>query len=295
MFSVFFRVLGPFLAIFCRFWPNFAKFRHFFAFFGLRAPPKKIFPFSEHFPCAGLPLRANLTLEMLEKASGIDDLKSKSERKKTMKKILLALFVLAIAAAPGLAADGVSITWDTYWGAYTHDATDLTDLGGPFMLVNYAVTWQLIYAGTDDTANDPSTLTGGANGDYVTGDDVVWASRVFSVNNGNASDGTVWTTDLYYAGIGDRTYNDTTFLTSGDYIYQRIFEGTPTAGSYYYDSELEALQINPAVTQASFLDVAGGRTSGIQGDETFSAIPEPATMSLLGLGALVMAIRRRRS
>ena len=232
---------------------------------------------------------------MLGKVSRIDDLKKKTGKKEIMKKILLALFVLAIAAAPALAATGVSIQWDTYWGAYTHDATDLTSLSGPFMLANYSVTWQLIYAGTDDTANDPDTSLGGAGiaDDYVTGDDVVWASRVFSVNNGNASDGTVWTTDLYWSS-GDRTYNDTTFLTSGEYIYQRIFEGTPAAGSYYYESALEALEINPSASQISLLDAAGGGTSGIQGNQTIP-IPEPATMSLLGLGALAMAVRRRRS
>ena len=213
-----------------------------------------------------------------------------------MKKILLALFVLAIAAAPALAATGVSIQWDTYFGAYTHDATDLTSLSGPFMLDNYSVTWQLIYAGANDAADDPDTSLGGAGiaDDYVTGDDVVWASRVFSMGNGNASDGTVWTTDLYWSS-GNRQYNDSTFMTAGDYIYQRIFEGTPAAGSYYYDSDLESLVISPTDAQMSYLDVAGGMTSGIQGDETFAAIPEPATMSLLGLGALVMAIRRRRS
>ena len=215
-----------------------------------------------------------------------------------MKKILLALFVLAIAAAPGLAADGVAIQWDTQWGAYTHDATDLTDLGGPFMLANYAVTWQLIYAGTDDTANDPDASLGGAGiaDDYVTGDDVVWASRVFSVNNGNASDGTVWTTDLFWNNVGDLQYINTSFTTENDYIYQRIFEGAPAAGSYYYESAVELIDVNPTTYQTSYLDAAGGGTAGIQGDQTIpGAIPEPATMSLLGLGALVMAIRRRRS
>ena len=214
-----------------------------------------------------------------------------------MKKILVALFVLAVAAAPGLAATGVSIQWDTYWGAYTHTAVDLSSLSGPFMLANYAVTWQLIYAGTDDTANDPDTSLGGAGiaDDYVTGDDVVWASRVFSVNDGNASDGTVWTTDLYWSS-GDTVYNDSTFTTAGEYIYQRIFEGTPTAGSYYYDSDLEPLEISPTTAQMSYLDVVGGGNAGIKGDETIpGTVPEPATMALLGLGALTLAIRRRRS
>ena len=215
-----------------------------------------------------------------------------------MKKILMALAVLALVASSGFAATGVSIQWDTYWGAYTHDATDLTSLSGPFLLENYAVTWQLIYAGADDTANDPDTSLGGAGiaDDYVTGDDVVWASRVFSINNGNASDGTVWTTDLYWSS-GDRVYNDASFLTSGDYVYQRIFEGVPSVASYYFDSDLEPIEISPTTVQYSFLDVSGGGSAGIKPDETIpsGAVPEPATMSLLGLGELAMAFRRRHS
>lgn len=79
---------------------------------------------------------------MLEKASGIDDLKKQIRKKNIMKKILLALFVLAIAAAPALAATGVSIQWDTYWGAYTHDAEDLSEVPSSYyMLDSYAVTW----------------------------------------------------------------------------------------------------------------------------------------------------------
>jgi hypothetical protein len=58
-----------------------------------------------------------------------------------------------------------------------------------------------------------------------------------------------------------------------------------------------ALDADPATYQSSYLDAAGGMTSGVQPDQQITAapIPEPATMGLLGLGALVMAIRRRRS
>lgn len=43
-----------------------------------------------------------------------------------MKKILLALAVLAVATASAFATDGVNIQWNNGWGVYTHDATDLT-------------------------------------------------------------------------------------------------------------------------------------------------------------------------
>ena len=209
-----------------------------------------------------------------------------------MKKILLALAVLSLAASSALAATGVAIQWDTYWGAYTHDATDLTAIPGDYLLDSYSLTWQLIYS-VNNTAGAPD-LGNSANG-WVSGDDTVWATRAFAMGNGNASDGTVWTTDLYWSS-GSRLYTDTGWaLGDVGYIYQRIYEGAPAAGSWYYDSAPVALDADPITQQDSFLDVAGGGSAGIQPDQQIPAVPEPATMGLLGLGALVMAIRRRRS
>jgi hypothetical protein len=211
-------------------------------------------------------------------------------KEQTMKKLLLALMVLAFAATASMAADGVQILWTTQWGAYTHDAPNVVDDPSDyFLLDSYSLTWQLIYS-VDDTADAPD-LGNSANG-WVSNDDTVWATRTFVMGDGSASDGTEWTTALYYQS-GDANYYDVAWTTAG-YIFQRAYEGTPQAGSWYFDTTPEALQINPVTYQESVIDSS---TAGFQPDQQITAapIPEPATMGLLGLGALVMAIRRRRS
>ncbi|NCD23769.1 MAG: hypothetical protein EOL90_12660, partial [Spartobacteria bacterium] len=87
-----------------------------------------------------------------------------------MKKILLALAVLAVATASAFA--GVGINWTTLYGVYDHNAVNLEGATGAIG-DNYAVTWQLIYAGANNAADVPGTSLGGAGiaDDYVTGDD----------------------------------------------------------------------------------------------------------------------------
>ena len=203
-----------------------------------------------------------------------------------MKKILLALMVLIFAVTASLAATGVQILWTTMYAGYTHDAPNLTDLGSAhFLLDNYSLTWQLIYS-TDAVADAPNLAN--SDGGWVSGNDTVWATREFVMGNGTASDDTVWGTDLYYAS-GDAQYYDTGWTTAG-YIYQRAYEGTPAVGSWYFETTPEALVINPPTWQTSTIDSV---SAGFQPNQQFTAIPEPATMSLLGLGALAMVLRRK--
>ena len=71
--------------------------------------------------------------------------------------------------------------------------------------------------------------------------------------------------------------------------------GTVTVGDYYYETGLLALNTGwtPGNTAQDFyIDTT---SAGFQAGTPIYAIPEPATMSLLGLGALAMALRRRRS
>ena len=210
-----------------------------------------------------------------------------------MKKILLALAAMVLISTSALA--GVSVMWATS-GGFTHEETDLVN-GTDFLLESYDVTWQLIYAGADN-AIDPIDLANSANG-WVSDDDDVWATRTLSqsIAQGNvtaAEDGTVW--DYMMTSVsGTTSYTDLGWNTAG-YVYQRVFEGAPAALSWFYESSLTALNTgytgSPQLPQEFFIDTA---SSAFQPDQQIPAVPEPATMTLLGLGALAMAIRRRRA
>ena len=211
-----------------------------------------------------------------------------------MKKTLMALFALALCAS--VASAGVGINWTTLWGVYDHSAADLTGGDNP-LLDSYSAIWQLIYAGADGIANPADyEQVGGPNGNYVTGDDVVWAEREIPQGGGAAADGTVWTEWLLYDSGENPVYEDFGWNTAG-VVYQRVFEGTPGPNTWWGDSELFTFNHNFAEggTPDGFaLDSADG-SFGWQPTQQFPPpIPEPATLSLLGLGALAL-IRRKRS
>ena len=215
-----------------------------------------------------------------------------------MKKMLVAFFALAMAASVATAA--VGINWGTTWGVYDSGATDLTGSDG--ILNTYSVIWPLIYAGDNDAIEPPdaSNVAGRYVSTSPSADDVVWAQRNIPQGGGAA---TYWSANDEQSrastwGIyldktsGESLYEDLDWNTAG-FVYQRVFEGMPALGSLYYDSEL--LPLGLAYTpqggpQPFSVDAAGGGTEGVQPNRQ---IPEPATMSLLGLGALAMVLRRK--
>ena len=212
-----------------------------------------------------------------------------------MKKFLVS--VMIVAAMASVATAGVGIQWETGWGGYTHDAANITDdPSASAILDHYSVIWQLVYSGANGTI-DPPSLASAASG-YVTGDDAVWATRTIATAGGTAAeDSTSWNNFMFYAGGGSTVYANAVWATAGS-VYQRVFEGTPAAGTYWYDSPLFTYDPTWVDTQAAegFLAEANPGAGGFQAPAgNFFPVPEPATMSLLGLGALVMAVRRRRS
>ena len=225
-----------------------------------------------------------------------------------MKKLLVAFMALAVAATVSMA--GVRIDWQTGWGAYDHTAGP-NPTGGNYLLDSASVVWQLIYAGVDnqidridDPANPIQDVGEWQANNYLLpasqgGDDVLWGQRIISQGGGAATGGTVnddpttWSNDMWLS--GGLSQCDFNWTTAG-FVYQRVFEGTPSFGSWYYESGLVSVPQwpgSPAAETEAWLDSSDNL---VQPNNQFPPpVPEPATMGLLGLGALVMAIRRRRS
>ena len=210
-----------------------------------------------------------------------------------MKKLILAAFALALISSVAYA--GVGISWQTWYGGYVHNSPTDTDYPSPYtLLTSDSAIWQLIYAGANDAIDAVSLSTGGLNGDYVSGDDVVWAYRTVAMGGGTApEDGTSWD-DTLWRTSGDPVFEDLSWNTAG-FVHQRVFEGTPADESWYFETGMQALVTTYDGTSPAPSFYPDTPTAGFITDKQFPpAVPEPATMGLLGLGALVMAIRRRR-
>ena len=196
-----------------------------------------------------------------------------------IKKLVLSLSVASLMTVSSFA--GINVQYFAVWGIYPFGGdTQSGDPGTGLLAANGtgSTLVQLIYAGGDGVANEANASTV----DYVTGDDVVWQTRIISMGAGY-NEWAVISPD-------PAPFTDPVF-TAGN-VFVRIFQTeNPTAGQYYYDTPLLALQdrnLDIAFAQTLFFDDPDdGRSLNLL------LVPEPSVIAFLGLGGLMLAIRRR--
>ncbi|MFN3167902.1 MAG: PEP-CTERM sorting domain-containing protein [Phycisphaeraceae bacterium] len=205
-----------------------------------------------------------------------------------------ASFTLGLAAALGLAGSAHAAT------IVKGDAT--ADLGPAFFLDNAAV------GGSDVTTNEPNTLLKkedfgvlnvGPGGTLVSITGVAWASPNFT-----NTDAETVTISIRYLGAdgsgggGDDvligTVTDSlTFNGAGEYVWQFDAPISNTIDGLNNQFRLEISPQNTAGNGSMRFKSQNGVKFSVAGTST--AVPEPGSLALLGVGALFVARRRRDS
>jgi hypothetical protein len=205
-----------------------------------------------------------------------------------MKKIMAT--AAALLASIQFAQADLNIQWYFGFGVFNTGESDL--VSGPGLLsvnTSGSTILQLIYAGLDDVVApvDPSNS---GNGYVGAGDTVLQSIPVTTGVNGYD--------DYVYKGPG-APYTDVAWTDYGGLAYIRVFyDATPAGGEAYYDSPtfaiVNSVDSTPANSQTIFGE-SGSNIAPSQGvalDQTI--VPEPSAIALAGIGAWVVALRRRR-
>ena len=215
--------------------------------------------------------------------------------KKTLKN--LVVFAGSMSLAIGAMAN-VNLTWGAGGGFFSDNAGNSTASGFMTTLGLSGAYVELIYAGADNTINAP-TAGGGVSGD----DTILKQGAIPTTTGGDAFPG--YGDFLYSSQAGLSAFNPgSTF--NGD-VYVRIFgaatsggiaggNGT-TTGTLFWSGPLKVITDGGATPTPVFVDAntaAGDNTGNFMSSRVVAAVPEPATFAFMGMGGLLLAIRRFR-
>lgn len=186
-----------------------------------------------------------------------------------MKKMALVALIVTLGASLAMAEIGVA--WRANDGFFRHDgSTALLSAGGSALA-------QLIFCGVDGLIDNPDVF----DPHYVGGDDQWWAD--FTITS------SPW---------GDFSAPNYTQTFVSGYYYVRVFDvgsgSGPTQGMWYYNGYVtNTTDMTAPYTPIDYLVDETTPAFGETLNQDTYAIPEPATWAFMGLGALVMFLRRR--
>jgi len=200
-----------------------------------------------------------------------------------MKNKILGL-VAAVCTLASVAQANINVQWQGFDG-FLQDGDALGILEPISGLTALA---QLIYTPVNSYGDNDASLLGGG---VVAGQQIL---DTYVITDSGGSDP--------YGTFGPEFYNDT---FQAGFIFVRVYNGGTgndpanqiVAGTWYYNGPIVAtinnVTINPDLYNANGANVSP--TFGIGDVLNLQVVPEPTTFALLGIGGLVLAIRRRKA
>jgi hypothetical protein len=197
-----------------------------------------------------------------------------------MKKMMAIALVAGMAVA---ARADISINWRGQTGFYDNGQFLVDPTGG---ILNDGNSGLALLIWTPTAVIDPVDPSNGGNG-YVSGDDIFLDSvTILAPGNdyGAFANTEAYTDAAYAAQLG-------TNLLANGFVYFRVFsDTTPANGEYYYDSG--TLDATPYTGLEAPQDL--DQSNLAQGNElNVQIVPEPTTIAFMGIGSLLVALRRR--
>lgn len=190
------------------------------------------------------------------------------------------LLVTAAALSATLAYGNINVAWQGSSGFFANGSAGNYPADGINNFNGGSTLAQLIWS-ADDVANDAV-----ATGDFTSGNDILLSTYTVV---GPPAD------NFAYFVAPVAVYLDATFgqaLANG-WVYARIFQDTtPEVNDFYYTSRLLDATAYTGNEAPQLVELNTDIVNGNELDQQI--VPEPSILAFLGMGGLLMVIRRNR-